>query len=171
MKQTVALLNVDINITTIIKDVNYISPTDKLYNLLNYFNFNSPISESFDVISKKEEKCLNCNKIIKESYIKNQLLLVKLDLFQNNLDINEIIKNLFKNETCIKNCALCKKTTNIERRKVLFNLSKDLIILLDRGEECKNKNFLNFSETLAIDKKNIELKRGNGDQYLYELFL
>ena len=163
-------LNVKVNINTIIKDVNYISPKEKLYKLLKYFNFNSPISESFDVISKKEEKCLNCNKIIKESYIKNQLLLVNLELFQNNLDINEIMKNIFKSETYIKDCAFCKKTTNYKKRKILFNLSKDLIILLDRGEECKNKNFINFSEELIIDKKILELKRGNGDQYLYVLY-
>ena len=163
-------LNVDININEIIKDINYISPKDKLYNLLNYFNFTSPISESFDIISKKEEKCLNCNKIKNEYYRKNQFLLINLELFQNNLDINEIIKSLYKIETSEEQCVFCNKITNIEKRKSLFNLSKDLIIILDRGEECTNKNFINFPDTLTIDKKIIELKRGNGEQYLYTLY-
>ena len=163
-------LNVDIKINEIIKDINYISPKDKLYNLLNYFNFTSPISESFDIISKKEEKCLNCNKVKNEYYRKNQFLLINLELFQNNLDINEIIKSLYKIETSEEQCVFCNKITNIEKRKSLFNLSKDLIIILDRGEECTNKNFINFPDTLTIDKKIIELKRGNGEQYLYKLY-
>ena len=164
------VLNVDINIDRIINNPNYITKNDKLYRISQYFDFKSPISDSFEIISKKEEKCLNCNKIIKESYRKNQFLFIRVELFQNNLDINKIIENLFHNETKEEECILCKKNTNIEKRKPFFNLSKDLIILLDRGEECKYKNFINFSDTLTIDKNIIELRRGNTENYLYTLY-
>ena len=167
------VLNVDISIKNMIPD-GYSSQNEKIYKILKYFNATSPVSDSFAVISKKEEVCTNCNNITGELFRKNQFLLIDIknlnELHKNNLDINEIIKNNKCIELKEKICQNCKKKTNIQKRKTLFNLSKDLIIVLDRGAECKYKNFINFYDLLTIDKDTVELKRGKIDQYLYSLY-
>ena len=64
---------------------------------------------------------------------------------------NFIILDEKKNVTCEK----CKSHTEHNEFKQFYNLPKNLIILFDRGEKYKYKNFINFDEKLVLTN-NIE---------------
>ena len=146
----------------------------KKITIINYFNIiNSVISENFSVITKREKKCQNCDKSF-EAYKLNQFMLFKVKemkkILKDKIDINKLLDIICEPSNNRQNCRFCNKETQISKRSNLFNLSKYLILLFDRGVNCKNKDFINFDNELVIEKKNIELMRGHIDKYIYKLY-
>ena len=153
-----------------------IEEKQKLIEIIKFFGtINSVISENFSVITKREKKCENCNHSF-EAYKLNQFMLFKVkemqQILKDKIDINKLLNIICepKPKNNKQTCGFCKKDTHISKRSNLFNLSKYLIILFDRGANCKDKDFVNFDKELVIEKKNIELMRGNIDKYVYILY-
>ena len=176
-------LNVYININDIIgqnnneNQVNFnnqqTSLKEKLFLILKYFNFTSLITENFSVYIKKNIHCLGCNENI-QFYKKNQFLVLDVkrikELLKNNLNIKNIFDNINKSYESTETCQKCKNKTNFDKKMSLFNISKDLIILFNRGENCKYKDFINFEKELTLDQRNVEIIRCNSGKYVYELY-
>ena len=171
------LLNVDVNSQEIIVDrlkqfENKEIGKKKL--ILNFFNVRAIISENLSVITKKNLQCTNCNKDIIESYQKNYFISFNIEkikkLKKDGLDIMNAFESLDKNVTSREYCEYCKKKANFKRTTNIYNTSQDLIILFDRGENCKYKDLINFDMVLNLDKKYIEIMRLHKETYSYILY-
>ena len=171
------LLNVDVNSQEIIVDgLKQFENKEigKIKLILNFFNVRAIISENLSVITKKNLQCTNCNKDIIESYQKNYFISFNIEkikkLKKEGLDIMNAFESLDKNVTSREYCEYCKKKANFKRTTNIYNTSQDLIILFDRGENCKYKDLINFDMVLNLDKKYIEIMRLYKETYSYILY-
>ena len=171
------LLNVDVNSQEIIVDrLKQFENKEigKIKLILNFFNVRAIISENLSVITKKNLQCTNCNKDIIESYQKNYFISFNIEkikkLKKDGLDIMNAFESLDKNVTSREYCEYCKKKANFKRTTNIYNTSQDLIILFDRGENCKYKDLINFDMVLNLDKKYIEIMRLHKETYSYILY-
>ena len=128
--------------------------------------------ENFLIKSKVNEKCNNCSK--KNSYFKNGefiiLNLEKLIKLEIN-DLNAAIQSLSKTVTKNQPCPYCDNENQLEKEINLYNTSKYLIILFDRGENCKNKFFINFGNDLDLDGNIIQLNNETNKYKLYGVII
>ena len=171
------LLNVDVNSQEIIVDgLKQFENKEigKIKLILNFFNVRAIISENLSVITKKNLQCTNCNKDIIESYKKNYFISFNVEkikkLKKDCLDIMNAFESLDKNIISREYCEYCKKKANFKRSNSIYNTSQDLIILFDRGENCKHKDLINFDMILNLDKKYIEIMRLHKETYSYILY-
>ena len=171
------LLNVDVNLQEIIVDRLKQFENEEIGKkklILNFFNVRAIISENLSVITKKNLQCTNCNKDIIESYQKNYFISFNIEkikkLKKEGLDIMNAFESLDKNVTSREYCEYCKKKANFKRTTNIYNTSQDLIILFDRGENCKYKDLINFDMVLNLDKKYIEIMRLYKETYSYILY-
>lgn len=170
--------NVEIDINNINKEGNNNQIENeskrKIANILDYFKiFNSKLNINFSIISKRQMKCINCNSS-SEFYKKKMFLVFNIEKVKQNLkgelNINNAFESLDKNIAYQDFCEKCKKKTDIQPSCGLYNTSKNLIILFDRGENCKYKDFIDFGDDLNLEKKHIELFRGKNYSYKYILY-
>ena len=178
-ESNIPFLNANINLNEIKKKVNKdsIKGEDpeiiKIKEILIYFRVMNNITSPFSIIFKTKINCANCNNGV-EFYKKN--LFISFDvgklkkIYKDKLDIMSAFKSLDKKDSTKQECEYCGKRTIMEKTTKIFYAPKDLIILFDRGENCKYKDFINFEIDLKLNKDNIELMRGNMDLYLYELY-
>ena len=128
--------------------------------------------DNFLIKSKVNEKCNNCSK--KNSYFKNGefiiLNLEKLIKLEIN-DLNAAIQSLSKTVTKNQPCPYCDNENQLEKEINLYNTSKYLIILFDRGENCKNKFFINFGNDLDLDGNIIQLNNETNKYKLYGVII
>ena len=171
------LLNVDVNSQEIIVDgLKQFENKEigKIKLILNFFNVRAIISENLSVITKKNLQCTNCNKDIIESYKKNYFISFNVEkikkLKKDGLDIMNAFESLDKNIISREYCEYCKKKANFKKTKSIYNTSQNLIILFDRGENCKHKDLINFDMVLNLDKKYIEIMRLHKETYSYILY-
>ena len=171
-------LNVEIAYEEIIKgeqnNSNLNNGKEKIKTILNYFYIlKSIISQNFSIISERKRYCTNCNKA-SEFFKKNQFIVFNLEKIKKfcigELNVKNAFESFEKNVEQGKYCDNCKKRTEIHENYCIYNTSKNLIILFDRGENCKHKDLLNFEMQLDLGKKYIELMRGNYNLYSYQLY-
>ena len=123
-------------------------------------NFESIISNNFYSLIKTKRICRQCNY---ETYLFNMLSFIPFNikiltdyyLGNQNLNINDAFNCLNTNYIVLDNkkCVTCKKcNTHTEHNefKQFYNLSKNLIIFFDRGDNYKYNNFINFEEKLDL---------------------
>ena len=170
-------MNVDVNSQEIIVDgLKQFENKEigKIKLILNFFNVRAIISENLSVITKKNLQCTNCNKDIIESYKKNYFISFNVEkikkLKKDGLDIMNAFESLDKNIISREYCEYCKKKANFKKTKSIYNTSQNLIILFDRGENCKHKDLINFDMVLNLDKKYIEIMRLHKETYSYILY-
>ena len=178
-ESNIPFLNANINLNEIKKKVNKdsIKGEDpeiiKIKGIFMYFRIMNNITSPFSIIFKTKINCANCNNGV-EFYKKNMFISFDVGklkkIYKDKLDIMSAFKSLDKKDSTKQECEYCGKRTIIEKTTKIFYTPKDLIILFDRGENCKYKDFINFEIDLKLNKDNIELMRGNMDLYLYELY-
>ena len=172
-------LNVDVNLQNILNEkINKEfenKEEGKIKQLLTYFNVRSIFSENLSIITKTHLQCMNCKRDIVESYKKNYFISFNVEKIKNlnkdKLNIMNAFESLDKNVIKGEYCQYCKKKTEFKSKiGGIYNTSKDLIILFDRGENCKHKDLIDFDMVLNLDRKNIELMRLHKEKYSYELY-
>ena len=128
-------------------------------------------TENFTITSRVNEICKNCSKRVL-SFKKEGFVVVNLEKIKNlNInDLNTAIKSLSKSKIENKICSYCPIKNKVEKEISLYNTSKYLIIFIDRGENCKNKDFINFEDNLTLDGKDIEQYKGAGGGCIYKLY-
>ena len=146
-------------------------PQFQAENIFNYFissynnRINSLISRNFFsvLITKKEcmnQGCGNSGCYFSMFYFihfnidilskKCQYLTLKnsFNIFINDRIILKVDKNI-----C---CENCKAVTQHRESKKFYHMGKNLIIIFDRGENCKNKQFVDFDEQLILNTMVVE---------------
>ena len=139
---------------------------EEVFNqLINIYNsrLSSLISKNFLSVLKTKKQCNKCG-IIGLYYSMFHFIPFNVDLFAKKcsslsiedaffcLSDEEINLDVDKKIIC-QNCQTC--TPHIES-KVFYHTAKNLIIVLDRGENYKNDIFIDFSEILTLQKSNVE---------------
>ena len=133
-------------------------------------NFESIISQEFYGLIKIKQICKNCEKIkLKHNYLFNVLCYIPFDvkilaeMTQNKKDLNLydaftcLNYNIMKiKEYLLIQCEKCKKSYIYKELKQFYNLSKNLVIIFDRGENYINKTFVDFPEDLYLDGSFVE---------------
>ena len=136
-------------------------------------NFESIISNNFFGLIKTKRICKRCRSI---DYIFNMLSFIPFNIKilidnypnRNDLDIYDAFQCLNENFVVLdeKKCVTCERcNTHTEHNefKQFYNLPSNLIILFDRGENYKYKNFINFDQKIILNNyvecfKNYESK-------------
>ena len=113
----------------------------KLFNCLP----KSVVSDYFSIEYKEKRTCANCSKesfqFTKDYYIEFNVENIK-KIKQKDLDIIDVFENLCKNlegnNSAIQkdNCSNCRTISEINKKKYCYNLPNDLIILINRGQNC-----------------------------------
>ena len=156
-------------------DIKISSNEFQAYKLFNSLP-NSAVSDLFSVEYKEKSSCANCSKesfkFTKKYYIEFNVENIK-KIKKEDLDIIDVFENLCKNSednnsTIPKdNCSNCKTFSQIKKKKNCYNLPNDLIILINRGENCRYKDDINFGKELDLNKyaeNKVYIK------YLYQLY-
>ena len=124
------------------------------------------ISKNFFSFIKTVRTCYGCRNS-KCSFSKLYFIPINVNILiqkNNNLiDINikngiECLKNTMANIDIKKGkkCKICNKVSQFQETKSFYHTAKNLIILLDRGENFENKTFINFDENLYLNQSEIE---------------
>ena len=124
------------------------------------------ISKNFFSFIKTVRTCYGCRNS-KCSFSKLYFIPINVSILiqkNNNLiDINikngiECLKNTMANIDIKKGkkCKICNKVSQFQETKSFYHTAKNLIILLDRGENFENKTFINFDENLYLNQSEIE---------------
>ncbi len=156
-------------------DIKISSNEFQAYKLFNSLP-NSAVSDLFSIEYKEKSSCANCSKesfkFTKKYYIEFNVENIK-KIKITDLDIIDVFENLCKNSednnsTIPKNnCSNCKTFSQIKKKKNCYNLPNDLIILINRGENCRYKDDINFGKELDLNKyaeNKVYMK------YLYQLY-
>ena len=156
-------------------DIKISSNEFQAYKLFNSLP-NSVVSDLFSIEYKEKSSCANCSKesfkFTKKYYIEFNVENIK-KIKKEDLDIIDVFENLCKNSednnsTIPKdNCSNCKTFSQIKKKINCYNLPNDLIILINRGENCRYKDDINFGKELDLNKyaeNKVYIK------YLYQLY-
>ena len=141
---------------------------DAYENLKKFYtnNFRSVVSENFFGLIKTKSICKNCNnqsysfKVL--CYIPfNVKILVENYENKNNLNLYDAFDCLNKNFIQLDKkqyiqCDNCKTVIEHIEFKQFYNLSRNLVIILDRGENYTNNEFINFEENFVLDSNYVE---------------
>ena len=156
-------------------DIKISSNEFQAYKLFNSLP-NSVVSDLFSIEYKEKSSCANCSKesfkFTKKHYIEFNVENIK-KIKITDLDIIDVFENLCKNSednnsTIPKdNCSNCKTFSQIKKKINCYNLPNDLIILINRGENCRYKDDINFGKELNLYKyaENKVYRK-----YLYQLY-
>ena len=129
-------------------------------------NFKSIISDNFFGLIKTKSICENCKnqsysfKVL--CYIPfNVKILVENYENKNNLNLYDAFDCLNKNFIKLDKkqyiqCDSCKTVIDHIEFKQFYNLSKNVIIILDRGENYTHNQFINFEENFVLDGGYVE---------------
>ena len=137
-------------------------------------NFKSNISEDFFGLIKTKSICKKCedekNLSLNSSSYSFKVLCyipfnVKIlcDMKPNNTNLN--IYDAFDclNHNFIEldkkqfvQCEKCKIATKHKELKQFYNLSKNIVIIFDRGENCIHNTFIDFPEIFSLDYDYVE---------------
>jgi hypothetical protein len=158
------------------KELGYLSPNYEFQerdeeNVLNKIKevYNKRISS---LISRNFINVIKIKKICKCKYERFSFSMINYIPFNvnfitkncngNNLHIKELFKYLsndvksFYEQKEIK-CQNCQEITVNQEYKSLYKPAKNLIIILNRGENCENKTFIDFDEKLELLKIQYQL--------------
>jgi NIMA (never in mitosis gene a)-related kinase len=138
----------------------------------NKDTFKSIISKNFVGTLKIERTCQKCQK---KFYLFKKIHYINFDinLFdnQNNnapIDISDCFnrfnesKIYFDKKKCIV-CPDCKEITDQIEKQSFYEIKKNLIIMIDRGENNNNKRKIDFEEVIKFNKPQVE--KSNGKEY------
>ena len=129
-------------------------------------NFRSIISENFFGLIKTKSICKNCNnqsysfKVL--CYIPfNVKILVENYENKNNLNLYDAFDCLNKNFIKLDKkqyiqCDNCRTVIDHIEFKQFYNLSRNLVIILDRGENYTHNQFIDFEENFILDSNYVE---------------
>ena len=139
------------------------------YNLfLYYYNKKllSLMSRYFFNLIKTKSVCQNCG-FIGNYYTFYHFIPLNIEILlkqypnNNNLSLidgfNSIcngIINLSKDKQIV--CKQCKIVSEHKESKNFYHPAKNLIIIFDRGEDCENKQFIDFDENLILNQPLVE---------------
>ena len=137
-------------------------------------NFKSIISDNFFGLIKTKSMCKKCQNENNISFNSNKYLfqilscipfnvkiLYDMNPNKNKLDLYDAFNCLNKNYIELDKkqfiqCEKCNTTTEHIEIKQFYNLSKNLVIIFDRGENCINNKFIDFPEILSLDYNYVE---------------
>ena len=151
-----------------------IGEEEKIFNkVLEVYNKRilSLISRNFINIIKTKRKCMYCNKVGNSftmiNYIPFNVNILTRNNKANNLNIKDGFKYLLNDEKSFNEqkgirCKDCSKIQVHKESKSFYHTAKNLIIILNRGENCENKTFIDFDEELIL---NTEVERYQQIQY------
>ena len=134
-------------------------------------NFNSIISQEYFGLIKTKYTCERCElkdilsyqyefKVL--CYIPfNVKILVEMNKNNINLNLYDAFDSLNHNSIHLDEkqyiqCERCKRATDHKELKQFYNLSKNLVIIFDRGENYIYKNKVNFYEDFDLNCKYVE---------------
>ena len=159
--------------TILLKGANSENPKSEAYKSYKKFytsNFESIISQEFYGLIKTKTMCNICNgnkNSIKYDF--NVLCYIPfnvkilVDMMKENDSLNLYYAFNCLNHNMIEldkrqfvQCEACKKATVHSELKQFYNLSKNLVIIFDRGENYINKNFIDFPEDFPLDYSYVE---------------
>ena len=152
------------------KDLVYLSPSNPFKNGLENYVFNkikevynkrmsSLISNNFLNFIKTKKKCMLCNYernyFSMINYIPFNVNILTKNCNNNNFNIKDGFKYLLNDEKIFNEqkgikCEECKKATVHKESKSFFCTAKNLIIILNRGENFENNSFIDFDEKLEL---------------------
>jgi len=174
---------IDENDTKKIKEIDnelgYLSPIIWFENGQENFAFNkimevynkrilSLISRNFINIIKTKKKCM-CTSCMKErnyfsmiNYIPFNVNILTKNFNNNNLHIINGFDYLLNDEKSFNEqkgiiCPYCKKVNVHKESKSFHYTANNLIIILNRGENCENKAYIDFDENLDLLNKKYQL--------------
>jgi serine/threonine protein kinase len=131
----------------------------------------SLISRNFINIIKTKRKCMFCSKegnsFTMLNYIPFNVNILTRNNNANNLNIKDGFKYLLNDEKSFNEqkgirCKNCSKIQVHKESKSFYHTAKNLIIILNRGENCENKTVIDFDEELIL---NTEVERYQQIQY------
>ena len=129
----------------------------------------SIITDLFYSILGKTLKC-ECNK---EFYVFQELLDIPLLIPENtdNIDINKLLQNFFKDDTVEKFCDKCKEQKKFNQSNKMARPPEILILSIQRFKDnnAKNECKVTFNEILDINEF-IDRDCGYNEESLYSLF-
>ena len=159
--------------TILLKGANSENPKSEAYKSYKKFytsNFESIISQEFYGLIKTKTMCNICNgnkNSVKYDF--NVLCYIPfnvkilVDMMKENDSLNLYYAFNCLNHNMIEldkrqfvQCEACKKATVHSELKQFYNLSKNLVIIFDRGENYINKNFIDFPEDFPLDYSYVE---------------
>ena len=119
----------------------------------------SLISRNFINLIKTKRKCMFCNSeknsFTMINYIPFNVNILTKNSNNNNLNIKDGFNCLLNDEKSFNEqkgifCNKCKKATVHKESKSFYYTAKNIIIILNRGENCENKTFIDFGEELEL---------------------
>ena len=155
------------------------STFEEIFNAYNG-KISSLITRNFISYIKKIYKCNECNQgIIKFSRINFLWIPLGNKDYVNNFFNNNDGFISFEN-SMIKKCQGCKSTSKHQEYKYFYKAAKNLIVVLDRGINYRNEDFVDFKDILKLkngyDNKKVRYKlKGiiskihKSDEYIYYL--
>ena len=135
-------------------------------NFINSYNNRifSLISRNFFsvVITKKE--CMNCGNsgnFFSMFYFIHLNIDILSKKCQNKLTLKNAFGTFINDQIILKvdkniKCDNCKVVTQHKESKKFYHMGKNLIIIFDRGENSKNKQFVDFDEKIILNKTEVE---------------
>ena len=162
-----SLFSLEINNQGNINNINYSNKEESYNYFIQNFkeNNDSLISNNFYGNMKTKTVCLNCQLTTYTynsfNYITFNLDLIKKYLFKKNfqnmynqLNINQcfIIQNdiLVEISNLSRHCRNCKQNSRHSERKQFRTFPRYLIVALDRGADCENKNKIYYNDMLDL---------------------
>ena len=151
-------------------NINFSNKEESFNYHLNLFNENndSIMSNYFYGNMKMKTVCSQC-KLVTYSYTAFNFITFNLDLiqkyliknnFQNYLNQLNIVQCFgIQNDTLInisnfsRYCRNCKKNSEHSERKQFCTFPRYLIVCLDRGSDCENKNKIFYNDILDLTNK------------------
>ena len=142
---------------------------DAYENYMKFYNsnFRSFISEDFFGLIKTKDICQNCNtytysfKVLCYIPFNVKVLLESQENNNKNLDLYDAFTCLNQNYIVLDKkqfvkCKNCGCVTEHKEFKQFYNLSKNLVIVFDRGENYEYNNFINFDDNFKLNFNYIE---------------
>ena len=128
-------------------------------------NFKSFISDEFFGLIKTKLICKECKnssysfKVL--SYIPFNVKILEENCHKDNLNLYDAFDCLNKNYIELDKkqfiqCKFCKDVMEHREFKQFYNLSKNLVIIFDRGENFSNNKKIEFNEDFLLDGNYIE---------------
>ena len=159
------------------KELAYLSPSYWFENGQENILFNkimevynkrilSLISRNFINIIKTKKKCMFCinerNYFSMINYIPFNVSILTKNSNNNNLHIINGFEYLLNDEKSFNEqkgiiCPNCKKVNVHKEYKSFYYTANNLIIILNRGENCENKAYIDFDENLDLLNKKYQL--------------
>ena len=142
---------------------------EHIYNLfLYYYNKKllSLISSYFFNMIKTKRQCMSCNQIGNNYSLYHFIplnieFLLKNNPNNNNLTLKDGLNSLCNSIITLSEqkkiqCPFCKNISTFKESKKFYQPAKNLLFIFDRGEKCKNQQFINFDQELILTNNEVE---------------